>query len=79
MFSLLTRTHVEEVSGREITDFLSGCNDAAFQSWWPGTIGDRRVKVRCELGETRAGQDTRLAIAQAAVPAAGQVGAPVER
>jgi len=75
MFSLLTRTNVEEVSGREITDFLSGGNDAAFQSWWPGTISDRRVKVRCELVETRAGQDTRLAIAQAA----GQVGAPVER
>ena len=60
MFSLLTRTNVEDVSGREITDFLSGCNDAAFKSWWPGTIGDRRVKVRCELGETRAGQDTRF-------------------
>ena len=58
MFSLLTR--VEEVSGREITDFLSGCNDAAFQSWWPGTIGDRRVKVRCELGKLVPGQDTRF-------------------
>jgi len=28
MFSLLTRTNVEVVSGREITDFLLGCNDA---------------------------------------------------
>ena len=59
MFSLLTRTNVEEVSGREITDFLSGCNDAAFQSWWPGTIGDRRVKVRCELVDScRAGHSS---------------------
>jgi hypothetical protein len=74
MFSLITRTHVAGLSGREITDFLSTCDDAAFQRWWPGThfhlhtvkgapggvgsiiymdemIGQRRVKIKCELVE----------------------------
>ena len=37
MFSLLTRTHVPGLSGREITDFLSTCTDEAFRGWWPGT------------------------------------------
>jgi len=37
MFSLLTRVHVAGLSGREITDFLSTCDDEAFQHWWPGT------------------------------------------
>ncbi|MGE5260816.1 MAG: hypothetical protein ACM3MH_08050, partial [Actinomycetota bacterium] len=37
MFSLITRTHVTGLSGREITDFLSTCDDEAFQRWWPGT------------------------------------------
>jgi hypothetical protein len=37
MFSLITRTHVAGLSGREITDFLSTCDDEAFQRWWPGT------------------------------------------
>jgi hypothetical protein len=74
MFSLITRTHVAGLTGREITDFLSTCDDEAFRRWWPGThfqlhtvkgvpgtlgstivmdemIGQRRVKVRCELAE----------------------------
>jgi uncharacterized protein YndB with AHSA1/START domain len=37
MFSLSTRVHVEGLSGREITDFLSTCDDEFFQCWWPGT------------------------------------------
>jgi len=37
MFSLAARMHVEELSGREITDFLSTCDDEAYQRWWPGT------------------------------------------
>jgi len=37
MFSLATHTHVAGLSGREITDFLSTCNDDAFRRWWPGT------------------------------------------
>ncbi len=37
MFSILTRTHVPGLSGRDITDFLSTCTDDAFRSWWPGT------------------------------------------
>jgi len=72
MFSILTRTHVPGLSGREITDFLSTCTDEAFRGWWPGThfhlhtvrgtpgsigsvvfmeeiIGDRSIKVTCEL------------------------------
>lgn len=35
MFALTTRTHVTGLSGREITDFLSTCDDAAFRRWWP--------------------------------------------
>ena len=37
MFSLSTRVHVEGLSGCEITDFLSTCDDKSFQRWWPGT------------------------------------------
>jgi hypothetical protein len=37
MFALVTRTHVAGLSGREITDFLTTCDDACFQRWWPGT------------------------------------------
>jgi len=37
MFSMLTRTHVAGLSGREITDFLSTRDDEAFRGWWPGT------------------------------------------
>ncbi len=37
MFSLITRTHVAGLSGREITDFLSTCDDDGFRWWWPGT------------------------------------------
>ena len=37
MFSLATRTHVAELSGLEITDFLATCDDEAFRRWWPGT------------------------------------------
>ena len=37
MFSLPTHIHVDGLTGREITDFLASCDDAAFQSWWPGT------------------------------------------
>ncbi len=74
MFSLITRTHVTGLSGREITEFLATCDDEAFRRWWPGThfrlhtvkgvrgtvgsvivmeemIGQRRVKVKCELVE----------------------------
>jgi hypothetical protein len=74
MFSLVTRTHVAGLSGKEITDFLANCDDEAFRRWWPGThfhlhtvkgapgtigsvifmdemIGQKRVKVRCELVE----------------------------
>ncbi|HZP07963.1 hypothetical protein [Methyloceanibacter sp.] len=74
MFSLITRTHVTGLSGREITDFLANCDDEAFRRWWPGThfqlhtvrgapgtigsiilmdemIGQKRVKIRCELVE----------------------------
>jgi len=74
MFSLITRTHVAGLTGRQITDFLSTCDDEAFRRWWPGThfhlhtvkgtpgtpgsvifmhemIGQRRVKIKCELVE----------------------------
>ncbi len=37
MFSLSTRVYVKGLSGREITDFLSTCDDDSFQRWWPGT------------------------------------------
>jgi hypothetical protein len=36
MFSIATRMHVAGLSGRETTDFLSTCNDEAYQRWWPG-------------------------------------------
>jgi hypothetical protein len=28
---------VKGLTGREITDFLLGCDDEAYQAWWPGT------------------------------------------
>jgi hypothetical protein len=79
MFSLITHTHVPGLSGREITDFLSTCDDESFRRWWPGThfhlhtikgapgslgsvifmdemIGQKRVKVRCELVELLPGR-----------------------
>lgn len=37
MFSIATRMHVAGLSGREITDFLSTCDDEAHRRWWPGT------------------------------------------
>jgi hypothetical protein len=37
MFSLPTSVHVTGLSGLEITDFLSTCDDDAFRRWWPGT------------------------------------------
>ena len=37
MFSIATRMHVAGLSGREITDFLSTCDDEAYRRWWPGT------------------------------------------
>jgi hypothetical protein len=37
MFSLTTSMHVTGLSGLEITDFLSTCDDEAFRRWWPGT------------------------------------------
>jgi hypothetical protein len=36
MFSLTTSLHVTGLSGLEITDFLSTCDDEAFRRWWPG-------------------------------------------
>ena len=37
MIELVTKIHVPRLRGREITDFLSDCDDAAYQQWWPGT------------------------------------------
>jgi uncharacterized protein YndB with AHSA1/START domain len=37
MFSIATRMHVAGLSGQEITDFLSTCDDEAYRRWWPGT------------------------------------------
>ena len=37
MLSLATSVHVTGLSGLEITDFLSTCDDEAFRRWWPGT------------------------------------------
>jgi hypothetical protein len=36
MISLPTHVHVAGLSGHEVTDFLSMCDDEAFQRWWPG-------------------------------------------
>ena len=102
MFSLLTRTHVAGLSGREITDFLSTCNDEAFRGWWPGThfhlhtvkgtpgtigsvvfmdemIGNRHVKVTCELTDLVPGKTLVWQLRQTAVPTAGQAGLPAAR
>jgi hypothetical protein len=37
MIRITTRTHVAGLTGKEITDFLSNCDDEAYQRWWPGT------------------------------------------
>jgi hypothetical protein len=56
MFSMLTRTHVAGLSGREITDFLSTRDDEAFRGWWPGTrfifIPSREPRVRGPVGNS---------------------------
>jgi hypothetical protein len=37
MFALTTQVHVAGLSGREVTDFLSTCDEESFRRWWPGT------------------------------------------
>jgi hypothetical protein len=36
MVHLSTVVHVPGLTGREITDFLTNCDDARYQAWWPG-------------------------------------------
>lgn len=37
MITLQTTVFVPGVQGRDILEFLDGCDDAAYQQWWPGT------------------------------------------
>lgn len=37
MLVVESRTTVERLTGRQVTDFLLGCDDARYQAWWPGT------------------------------------------
>jgi hypothetical protein len=37
MFDITTRIYVAGLQGREVTDFLARCDDAAYRRWWPGT------------------------------------------
>jgi len=34
---MMTRLHVENLTGNDITHFLTTCSDADYQRWWPGT------------------------------------------
>ena len=37
MLTIQSKVYVEGLTGREVTDFLIDCDDAAYQAWWPGT------------------------------------------
>lgn len=72
MHTLQSKTHVEGVTGKQITDFLQGCDDAAYQRWWPGThlhyrmqgntvfmdeyVGKRRLKFTGVVSEVVPGR-----------------------
>ena len=44
MLTLESRVHVPGIRGRQLTDFLTSCDDAAYQRWWPGTHLHYRVR-----------------------------------
>jgi hypothetical protein len=37
VITIESRVDVQQVTGREITDFLLNAGDAAYRAWWPGT------------------------------------------
>lgn len=37
MLTLESEMSIDDLTGREVTDFLVDCDDARYQSWWPGT------------------------------------------
>jgi hypothetical protein len=37
VLTIQSKVYVEGLTGREVTDFLIDCDDAAYQAWWPGT------------------------------------------
>lgn len=37
MLTVESELTLDGLTGREITDFLLGCDDTTYQAWWPGT------------------------------------------